>query len=79
MLPKLDDDIMQRLDVELETIVKRLKGSLSDLDIVTISSMGSVLEKIKLIYRMNYALTCHDMWASKGMTVGKEWLKRHEL
>ncbi|KAK4720923.1 hypothetical protein R3W88_011156 [Solanum pinnatisectum] len=39
---KLVDDIVQGIDDDLEIIVKRLTGSPSDLDIVTVSGMGGI-------------------------------------
>ncbi|OIT21578.1 PREDICTED: putative late blight resistance protein homolog R1B-12 [Nicotiana attenuata] len=42
MLSNLEDDTMQGLDDDMEIIVKRLTGPLSDLDIVTICGMGGI-------------------------------------
>ncbi|KAK6791038.1 hypothetical protein RDI58_010119 [Solanum bulbocastanum] len=39
---KLEDDIVQGIDDDLEIIVKRLTGSPSNLDIVTVSGMGGI-------------------------------------
>ncbi|KAH0642663.1 hypothetical protein KY289_033637 [Solanum tuberosum] len=41
-LQHLEDNIVHRLDDDLEIIVERLTGQLSDLDIVTISGMGGI-------------------------------------
>ncbi|KAK4730420.1 hypothetical protein R3W88_023408 [Solanum pinnatisectum] len=41
-LQHLEDDIVHGLDDDLEIIVERLTGQLSDLDIVTISGMGGI-------------------------------------
>ncbi|KAH0643873.1 hypothetical protein KY289_034847 [Solanum tuberosum] len=41
-LQHLEDDIVHRLDDDLEIIVERLTGQLSALDIVTISGMGGI-------------------------------------
>ncbi|XP_060185336.1 putative late blight resistance protein homolog R1B-14 [Lycium barbarum] len=42
VLPNLEDDIVQGLDDDLEKIVEKLRGPLSDLDIVTITGMGGI-------------------------------------
>ncbi|XP_015164736.1 putative late blight resistance protein homolog R1B-14 [Solanum tuberosum] len=42
MLQHLEDGIVHGLDDDLEIIVERLKGAMSDLDVVTISGMGGI-------------------------------------
>lgn len=42
MLQHLEDGIVHGLDDDLEIIVERLNGAMSDLDVVTISGMGGI-------------------------------------